>query len=87
MREEFERYLKGTNLSENTVTSYLFAMKQFSERYETVTKRNLKEHKTCLIEQYKPKTVNLRIRAIHCSLARIGKSSWKVLWVVVQGVS
>ena len=84
MIEEFERHLKGTNLSENTVTSYLFAMKQFSKRYETVTKRNLKEHKTWLIEQYKPKTVNLRIRAINCYLESIGKESWKLLSVRVQ---
>lgn len=26
MIEEFERHLRGTNLSENTVTSYLFAV-------------------------------------------------------------
>ena len=84
MREAFERYLKGTNLSKNTVSSYLFAMKQFFERYETVTKRNLKEHKTWLIEQYKPKTVNLRIRAINCYLESIGKESWKLLSVRVQ---
>ena len=61
MIEEFERHLRGTNLSENTVTSYLFAVRQFGERHDAVTKRNLKEHKAWLIEQYKPKTVNLRI--------------------------
>ena len=61
MIEEFERHLRGTNLSENTVTSYLFAVRQFGERHEAVTKRNLKEHKAWLIEQYKPKTVNLCI--------------------------
>lgn len=63
MIEEFERHLRGTNLSENTVTSYLFAVRQFGERHEAITKRNLKEHKAWLIEQYKPKTVNLRIRS------------------------
>lgn len=70
MIEEFERHLRGTNLSENTVTSYLFAVRQFGERHEAVTKRNLKEHKAWLIEQYKPKTVNLRIRAINCYLEK-----------------
>ena len=34
MIEEFERHLRGTNLSENTVTSYLFAVRQFGERHE-----------------------------------------------------
>lgn len=31
MIEEFERHLRGTNLSENTVTSYLFAVRQFGD--------------------------------------------------------
>lgn len=84
MIEEFERHLRGTNLSENTVTSYLFAVKQFSEQYDSVTKRNLKEHKTWLIENYKPKTVNLRIRAINCYLESIGKETWKLSSVKVQ---
>lgn len=84
MIEEFERHLRGTNLSENTVTSYLFALTQFGERYDSVTKRNLKEHKTWLIEHYKPKTVNLRIRAINCYLESIGKDAWKLPSVRVQ---
>lgn len=84
MIEEFERHLKGTNLSENTTTSYLFAVKQFSERYDSVTKRNLKEHKTWLIESYKPRTVNLRIRAINCYLESIGKEAWKLSSVKIQ---
>ena len=105
MIEEFERHLRGTNLSENTISSYMFAIKQygeqydditqkklreykvwqqFGERHDTVTKRNLKEHKAWLIEQYKPKTVNLRIRAINCYLESIGKDSWKLSSVKVQ---
>lgn len=81
---EFERHLRGTNLAENTVKSYLFAVRQFYERYDSVTKRCLKEHKAWLIEQYKPKTVNLRIRAINCYLESIGKSSWALSSVKVQ---
>lgn len=84
MIEEFERHLRGTNLSENTVTSYLFAVEQFGGRYDDVTKRNLKEHKTWLIEHYKPKTVNLRIRAINCYLESIGRGEWKLSSVKVQ---
>ena len=81
---EFERHLRGTNLAENTVKSYLFAVRQFYERYDSVTKRSLKEHKAWLIEQYKPKTVNLRIRAINCYLESIGKSAWALSSVKVQ---
>lgn len=81
---ESERHLRGTNLAENTVKSYLFAVRQFYERYDSVTKRSLKEHKAWLIEQYKPKTVNLRIRAINCYLESIGKSAWALSSVKVQ---
>ena len=81
---EFERHLRGTNLAENTVKSYLFAVRQFYEGYDSVTKRSLKEHKAWLIEQYKPKTVNLRIRAINCYLESIGKSAWALSSVKVQ---
>lgn len=81
---EFERHLRGTNLAENTVKSYLFAVRQFYERYDSVTKRSLKEHNAWLIEQYKPKTVNLRIRAINCYLESMGKNSWALSSVKVQ---
>ena len=64
MIEEFERHLRGTNLSENTISSYLFALRQYSSQYDGITKKNLRAYKVWLIENYKPKTVNLRLRAI-----------------------
>ena len=77
MIEEFERHLRGTNLSENTISSYLFALRQYSSQYDGITKKNLRAYKVWLIENYKPKTVNLRLRAINCYLESIGKESWK----------
>ena len=77
MIEEFERHLRGTNLSENTISSYLFAIRQYSSQYDGITKKNLRAYKVWLIENYKPKTVNLRLRAINCYLESIGKESWK----------
>lgn len=82
--EEFEMYLRSTNLSENTISSYLFAVKQFFGQYDEVTKRGLRDHKIWLIESYKPKTVNLRIRAINCYLESIGKGEMKLQFVRVQ---
>lgn len=84
MIKEFERHLRGTNLSENTITSYLFAIRQFSEQYDAVTLKNLRAYKMWLIESYKPKTVNLRLRAINCYLESIGKDKWKQSFVRVQ---
>lgn len=78
MIEEFERHLRGTNLSENTISSYLFAIRQYSSQYDGITKKNLRAYKVWLIENYKSKTVNLRLRAINCYLESIGKESWKM---------
>lgn len=84
MIEEFERHLRGTNLSENTIASYLFAIRQYSSQYDGITKKNLRAYKVWLIENYKPKTVNLRLRAINCYLESIGKESLKMPFVRVQ---
>lgn len=81
---KFERHLRETNLSENTISSYMFAIKQFSEQYDEITKKNLREYKVWLIESYKPKTVNLRLRAINCYLESVGKEKWKMPFVRVQ---
>ena len=84
MIEEFERHLRGTNLSENTISSYLFAIRQYSSQYDGITKKNLRAYKVWLIENYKPKTVNLRLRAINCYLESISKESLKMPFVRVQ---
>ncbi|MCD7725432.1 MAG: tyrosine-type recombinase/integrase [Clostridiales bacterium] len=83
-KKEFERHLRATNLSENTISSYMFAVKQFDEQYGEVTKKNLREYKVWLIESYKPKTVNLRLRAINCYLESVRKETWKLPFVRVQ---
>ena len=84
MLEKFETYLRSTNFAENTVASYLFAVRQFTEQYGEITKKNLKQYKVWLIENYKPKTVNLRLRAINCFLECVGKISLKLSFVKIQ---
>ena len=81
---QFERYLREENLSENTITSYLFAIRQFSGQYHDITLKNLRDYKIWLIEHYKPQTVNLRLRALNCYLESIGKEKWKQSFVRVQ---
>lgn len=83
-KEKYERHLRATSLSENTISSYLFALKQYSEQYGEISRKNLKQYKVWLIESYKPKTVNLRLRAINCYLESIGKDKWKLPFVKVQ---
>ena len=75
--EKFERHLREMNLSENTISSYMFAIKQYGEQYDDITQKKLREYKVWLIESYKPKTVNLRLRALNCYLECIGKEKWK----------
>lgn len=84
MIEKFERHLRNQNLSENTIASYLFAVKQYNEQFGEVTQKKLRSYKVWLIENYKPKTVNLRLRAINCYLESIGKGKWKMPFVRVQ---
>lgn len=82
--ENFERHLRGMNLSDNTVSSYLFAIRQFGAQYDTITQKNLQAYKAWLIDSYKPQTVNLRLRAVNCYLENIGMEKWKQPFVRVQ---
>lgn len=84
MEKEFKTYLTDQNLSKNTVTSYLCAIRQFEEKYDKLSKQNLRDYKIYLIEHYKPQTINLRIRAINCYLESIKKDHWKLTSVKVQ---
>lgn len=84
MEVEFEGFLRGTNLAENTVKAYLYAVKQYCGRYEKMSRGNLQKYKLFLIETYKPKTVNLRIRAINCYLEGIGREKLSLSSVKVQ---
>lgn len=84
MVREFEEYMRNKNLSQNTVTSYLSAIKQYRLKYDRVTQKNLRDYKMYLIENYKPQTVNLRIRAMNCYLESIEKEQWKIASVKVQ---
>lgn len=84
MIQEFQTYLQDKNLSKNTVTSYLYALKQYNSKYDSVSRKNLRDYKVFLIETYKPQTVNLRIRAINCYLEYIGREKWKLPSVKVQ---
>lgn len=82
--ETFKKYLSKTDFSKNTQESYLFAVKQFYSQYDTVNQKNIRAYKTWLIENYKPQTVNLRIRAINCYLDSIKKGKYKIQFVKIQ---
>ena len=86
MEREFTQYMVQNNLSTNTINSYLFTMKHYSKDYdvERITKRDLLKYKMDLIENYRPQTVNLRLRAINCYLEMIHKEKLKLTAIKVQ---
>lgn len=85
MIEEFKSYLSETNLSANTQSAYLISIKKYQSLFgETVNKDKLKKYKLHLIENYKPKTVNLRIRAINAFLKSVNKEKLNLSFVKLQ---
>ena len=63
--DAFATYLDSRNMSENTIQSYTFALRQFFSLYPEISFSNMKLYKLFLLEHYKPQTVNLRIRALN----------------------
>lgn len=62
----WEEHLVGKELAPNTVSSYLTALAQFSERHDALTKANVVAFKRELLAEGKaPKTVNCRIGALN----------------------
>lgn len=65
MAEDFELYLRQENMSDNTISAYTFAIKDYFARQKELSKRKLLSYKSYLMENFKPKTVNLRIQALN----------------------
>ena len=84
MLEEFEAHLRRSNLSENTISSYLLTIRMYRQLSGEITKQNLLAFKGYLIETYKPKTVNLRIQAINKYLDFIKKEKLRLSPVKIQ---
>lgn len=80
----FEKYLQKKNLSQNTIKAYLFAVKQYQSKYLVISKKNLQAYKTFLVENYKIKTVNLRIQAINSYLKYIKKENLRLQLLKLQ---
>ena len=53
MLEEFEAHLRRSNLSENTISSYLLTIRMYQQLSGEITKQNLLAFKGYLVETYK----------------------------------
>lgn len=81
---DFESFLKQGNLAQNTVTAYLYAVKDYFTRYKELNKRNLIAYKNHLTDNFKPKTVNLRILGLNKYLGYTGKSRLRMKTIKEQ---
>ncbi len=82
--QDFEQFLKRSNLSANTIESYVWTVEWFTGHYGEVNEKNLLEYKGYLVENFKPKTVNLRIQGMNKYLAFNGQEKLQLKAVKIQ---
>ncbi len=84
MVTKFENQLSKSDLSKNTVTSYVWTVKYFLANYKEFNRKNLLAYKGYLMENFKPQTVNLRLQGINKYLEFIKQDKLKMKFVKVQ---
>lgn len=84
MVKSFRQQLKKEELSDNTITAYLYAVEDFGRKYPCFNRENLLLYKAEQIERFKPKTVNLRIQALNKYLEFIGKPRLRLKSLKIQ---
>lgn len=80
----FIQYMKEKGYTENTISSYAFAVKQLLEKTNVLTNQSLLEHKEWLVSSFAPKTANNRIGAINAYLDYIEFDGIRLKGVRVQ---
>lgn len=68
----FKRRLCEADFAQNTVDTYMYAVRDFMARYGTLNRTGLSAYRTYLIDHYKPSTVNLRILSMNKYLDAAG---------------
>lgn len=82
--DKFKQFLIAKNLARNTVSAYIVAIRGYQELFDEVNKRNLLQWKAYLIENFKAKSVNLKIQAMNKYLEFINKDKLKIKSIKVQ---
>lgn len=80
----FEDYLKKQDLSQHTISIYLWTVEYYNSNNDSLSKENLLAYKGYLIEYFKPKTVNLRIQAMNKYLEYKEMTSLRLAAVKIQ---
>lgn len=84
MVESFKTALRESNMVENTIVAYLYAVNDFLGRYQSISRKNLLLFKAEQMERFKPKTVNLRIQALNKYLEHVGKPRFRLKSLKIQ---
>ena len=84
MNKGYLNYLKEKNLSSNTISAYLYTIDLFNDMYKAMNKDNVLAFKGYLLENFKVKTVNLRIQAINKYLEYLNKKELQLTAVKIQ---
>ncbi len=84
MVTKFESFLQRSDLSKNTVSSYVWTVRYFEKTYGEFNKKNLLAYKGYLVEHFKPQTVNLRLQAVNKYLEFTRHDKMKMKFVKVQ---
>lgn len=82
--DTFKSFLVSENLAPNTVSAYITAVSGYLTMFEDFTKKNLLAWKAYLIDNYKAKTVNLKIQAINKYLEFLKKEKLRIKSIKVQ---
>lgn len=82
--ESFRSYLLQHNMAQNTISTYVYAVRQFFQCYSQIIPANLQLYKVFLLEHYKPQTVNLRIPALNCYMEYQHDNHNKIPMVRIQ---
>lgn len=82
--EAFRSYLFRHNMAQNTISAYVYAVRQFFQCYRQILPVNLQLYKVFLMEHYKPQTVNLRIRALNCYMEYQHTNHSKIPMIRIQ---
>lgn len=83
--KNFEKRLILKQKSSQTVTTYLFSLKQFFLLFGCkITRKKLQEYKLYLMENFAAQTTSIRISAINEFLKFIGKKDWELDNVKIQ---
>lgn len=75
----FEAHLRGRELSQNTITTYLTAMRQFFQLFSDASKENGIKYKEMLQKRKaKPSTINMKINAYNAYCKMLGDEKSQV---------